>query len=72
MNRNELLNNTTEINDLNVAPDQQAEICGGPKKIFIGGLSAKDSATGLADLEPQGDVVGGLIGLLLPAVQKVR
>lgn len=69
MNQNELQTNNSEINDLNVTDAEQAEIKGGPKRIFIGGLSAKDSATALPDLEPQGDVVGGM---LLPAVQKVR
>jgi hypothetical protein len=57
------------INDLNVTEAEQAEIKGGPKKIFIGGLSVRENATMLPDLEPNGDVKGGM---LLPAVQKVR
>ena len=71
MNQNELQTNSTEINDLAVIETEQAEIKGGPKRIFIGGLSAKATATSLPDLEPQGDVVGG-IGLLLPAVQAAK
>jgi hypothetical protein len=69
MNQNELQTNTNEINDLTVAETEQAEVKGGPKRIFIGGLSAKATATSLPDLEPQGDVVGGL---LLPAVHAAR
>lgn len=59
------------INDLNVTEAEQAEIKGGPKRIFIGGLSVRENATALPDLEPDGDVKGGM-GMLLPAVQKVR
>jgi hypothetical protein len=69
MNQYELQTNTDEINDLTVAETEQAEVKGGPKRIYIGGLSAKATATSLPDLEPQGDVVGGL---LLPAVQAAR
>lgn len=71
MNRNE---SVTEINDLNVANAEQTAIKGGPNPKTKRTLVLQSSATGgdLADLEPRGDVVGGLIGLLLPAVQKVR
>jgi len=47
------------INDLTVAETEQAEIKGGPKRIFIGGLSAKETQTELADLEPTGEIKGG-------------
>jgi translation elongation factor EF-Tu-like GTPase len=40
---NESNNTTIEINDLEVS--EAAEIKGGPKKIFIGGLSAADNDT---------------------------
>ncbi|HMV48257.1 MAG TPA: hypothetical protein PLD20_11985 [Blastocatellia bacterium] len=68
MNQNELQNNP-ELNDLTV----NAEIKGGPNPKTKRTIVLQSSATGgdLADLEPQGDVVGG-ISLLLPAVQKVR
>ena len=59
MNQNELPNNTTDINDLTVADAEQAAIKGGPKRIFIGGLSVSENATTLPDLEPAGDVKGG-------------
>lgn len=68
MNNQEQATNDN-FNDLNVTDAEQSEIKGGPKRIFIGGLSAKENATTLPDLEPTGDVKGGL---LLPAVQKVR
>lgn len=75
MNQNELQTKNTEINDLTVATDQQAEIKGGPnpksKRIVVLQSSATGQDSSLTDLEPQGDVVGG-IGLLLPAVQAAR
>ncbi|MEP7343272.1 MAG: hypothetical protein ABI977_36435 [Acidobacteriota bacterium] len=56
----EQTNNTDQtINDLAVAETEQAEIKGGPKRIFIGGLSAKETQTELADLEPSGEIKGG-------------
>jgi hypothetical protein len=56
----EQTNNTDQaINDLTVAETEQAEIKGGPKRIFIGGLSAKETQTELADLEPSGEITGG-------------
>lgn len=56
---NESIINESTINDLNVNQTIEAEIKGGPKRIFIGGLSATQSA--LADLEPEGEVVGGAL-----------
>ena len=49
---------TNSINDLSVAGEAEA-IKGGPKKIFIGGLSVKDTQPALSDLEPQGEIKGG-------------
>jgi hypothetical protein len=49
-----------EVTDLE-AQDTEA-IKGGPKKIFIGGLSATGDS--LPDLEPQAAVIGGVQGLL--------
>ncbi len=66
-NQEQIINDN--INDLNVTDAEQTEIKGGPKRIFIGGLSVRENATVLPDLEPNGDVKGGM---LLPAVQKVR
>jgi hypothetical protein len=57
MNQSELQNNVNEINNLADANESRQ--------------SAIEQTSVLADLEPNGDVVGG-IGLLLPAVQKVR
>lgn len=51
------MENETTINDLNVNETVEAEIKGGPKKIFIGGLSVTETA--LPDLEPEGNVMGG-------------
>jgi hypothetical protein len=48
---------TKELADLE-APRAE-EIKGGPKKIFIGGLSVTEQQTTLPDLEPTGDVKGG-------------
>jgi len=61
MNQNEQQTGSAnyKINDLAVAETEQAEIKGGPKKIFIGGLSAKETQTELADLEPSGEIKGG-------------
>jgi hypothetical protein len=61
MNTNESQTNNadTNLNDLAVAEAEQSEVKGGPKRIFIGGLSVKDSQAGLLDLEPQGEIVGG-------------
>lgn len=60
-------NQSVMIEDL---PAQGSEeIKGGPKKIFIGGISVHETESQLMDLEPNGNVVGGM---LLPAVQKVR
>ena len=36
------------------------EIKGGPKRIFIGGLSVNEAPTALPDLEPSGEVKGGM------------
>lgn len=47
--------NTNEINDLET--NNADDIKGGPKKIFVGGLSVAQTA--LPDLEPTGDIVGG-------------
>jgi hypothetical protein len=58
-NEQQTSNTDTNLNDLAVAEAEQAEIKGGPKKIFIGGLSVTEAQTGLPDLEPQGDVIGG-------------
>ena len=60
-------NQSMMIEDLSV--QETEEIKGGPKKIFIGGLSIHETESQLMDLEPNGNVVGGM---LLPAVQKVR
>jgi hypothetical protein len=49
-----------EVTDLE-AQDMES-IKGGPKKIFIGGLSA--TADPLPDLEPQAAVIGGAQGVL--------
>lgn len=62
MNQNELPTNTTDLNDLTVADAEQSVIKGGPKKIFIGGLSASANATTLPDLEPAGEITGGAKG----------
>ena len=51
------MENETTINDLNVNETVEAEIKGGPKRIFIGGLSVTETA--LPDLEPEGNVMGG-------------
>jgi hypothetical protein len=51
-------NETVEITDLEASHDD--DIKGGPKKIFIGGLSVAGQ-TDLLDLEPHGDVIGGAI-----------
>ncbi len=67
MNEQDANNQTTIIEDLNA--QDSGEIKGGPKRIFIGGLSVHDTESPLADLEPRANVVGGM---LLPAVQKVR
>lgn len=54
MNQNEQRSNNsdTKINDLNVTDVDQAEIKGGPKRIFIGGLSVAPTPGDLADLAP--------------------
>lgn len=62
MNQNEAPNHTTDINDLTVADAEQSAIKGGPKKIFIGGLSATENATTLPDLAPTGEITGGAKG----------
>ncbi len=36
------------------------EIKGGPKRIFIGGLSVNEAPSALLDLEPSGEVKGGM------------
>lgn len=61
MNRNEqqTSNANTKLDDLAVAEAEQAEIKGGPKKIFIGGLSVKETVAALPDLEPKGEIKGG-------------
>jgi hypothetical protein len=60
MSKNKEQNNQSiELEDL-VAHNTE-EIKGGPKKIFIGGLSATDSQAALPDLEPQGEIKGGPI-----------
>ena len=45
-----------------LAAQNADEIKGGPKRIFIGGLSVNEAPTALLDLEPQGHIVGGLKG----------
>lgn len=53
------MENETIINDLSVTEAGEAEVKGGPKKIFIGGLSAVERQMDLLDLEPQGEIKGG-------------
>ena len=49
----------SEVTDLPVEPNGADEIKGGPKKIFIGGLSVEETQTALPDLEPRGEIKGG-------------
>lgn len=44
------MENESTNKDLNVNETEEAEIKGGPKRIFIGGLSVAESA--MPDLEP--------------------
>lgn len=62
MNQDEMPTNTTDLSDLAVAIPEQSAIKGGPKKIFIGGLSFSENATTLPDLEPAGESTGGAKG----------
>lgn len=57
MNNQDTINQSIVIEDLNAQNTE--EIKGGPKKIFIGGLSIKEVAATLPDLEPSADVKGG-------------
>jgi hypothetical protein len=57
MNQQDTNNESSITTDLN-AQDPDA-IKGGPKRIFIGGLSISDAPGTLLDLEPGGDVKGG-------------
>ena len=59
MNQQDLNDTTAPLEDLDAQND--SELKGGPKKIFIGGLSVTGSAESLSDLEPSGDVAGGLV-----------
>ena len=43
-----------------LAAQNADEIKGGPKRIFIGGLSVNESPNALLDLEPSGEVKGGM------------
>jgi hypothetical protein len=52
-------NGTSPVNDLSVTTDEAGEIKGGPKRIFIGGLSVKETPTLLPDLEARDEVKGG-------------
>jgi hypothetical protein len=62
MNTNEQDENTdSNLSDLGVSETEQTEIKGGPKRIFIGSLSIAQTA--LPDLEPQSDVVGGVLAI---------
>ena len=68
-------NTKRNLDDLTVTDEQQAQIKGGPnpknkRTVVLSGVTNEESA--LSDLEPNEDVSGGLMGMLLPAVQKVR
>lgn len=43
-----------------LAAQNADEIKGGPKRIFIGGLSVNEAPNALLDLEPSGEVKGGM------------
>ena len=57
MNNQDANNESIIIEDLNA--ENTEEIKGGPKRIFIGGLSVTEAATSMPDLEPSGDVRAG-------------
>lgn len=61
------MENESIIRDLNLNETEEAEIKGGPKRIFIGGLSVAESA--LPNLGSEGEVIGGTkegAGTLIP------
>lgn len=57
MNNQDTNNQSIITEDLNT--QNSGEIKGGPKRIFIGGLSVNEAQTGLTDLEPKGEIKGG-------------
>ena len=57
MNQQDANNETIITEDLST--QNADEIKGGPKRIFIGGLSVNNAPTALPDLEPSGEVKGG-------------
>lgn len=67
MNNQDTNNESIITEDLNTQNADQVK--GGPKKIFIGGLSVKDTATSLLDLEPSGEVKGGAIYMKVEGVK---
>ncbi len=64
-------NNESIITE-DLAAQNADEIKGGPKRIFIGGLSVNEAPTALLDLEPRGEVKGGFpAGYDLKTAKKV-
>lgn len=67
MNNQDTNNQSIIIEDLNT--QNADEIKGGPKRIFIGGLSVKETATSLPDLEPNGEVKGGAVYMKVEGIK---